>query len=88
MDRSADPDTDPDDHAYTTKCGHYFYRRFDNENNDLVAIEPVELAETGVVHSLVFDSEESLWSLTDLGLIHWDFGKGRDGRRDSVPMVL
>ncbi|KAF2426284.1 hypothetical protein EJ08DRAFT_377351 [Tothia fuscella] len=72
--KSEEADT-TDDKAYTARCGHGYYHSYvcikpdkyvqNQRDRRIVALEPVELPRRGVVYSMGFDGENSLWAWTD-----------------------
>ena len=74
----------PDDEAYTIRTAHGYYHsylRIKGHQKRLVALEPTELPNRGVVYSMEFQSDSELWAFTDSGLVKWYWGAGRTATR-------
>jgi hypothetical protein len=74
-----------DDLAYTVRCGHGYYHSYVRigKNKRIVALHPVELPNCGVVYSMEFMNESSLWAWTDRGLVKWYWGESREALREE-----
>jgi hypothetical protein len=81
-------DTD-DDLAYTTRCGHGYHHSYVRMGKErrIVALHPVELPRLGVVYSMEFMNEHSLWAWTDRGLVSWYWGRGRRALREEKDLI-
>jgi hypothetical protein len=92
--KSEQADTSGSDESYTTRCGHGCYHVYVRvqrtktgpQRNDkrIVALEPIELPNRGVVYSMEFAEDDTLWAWTDKGLVKWHWGGGRDGKRQVM----
>jgi hypothetical protein len=78
-----------DDLAYTTRSGHGYHHSYVRmgEERRIVALHPVELPPLGVVYTMEFMNEDTLWAWTDRGLVKWYWGIGRNGLREERGLI-
>jgi hypothetical protein len=79
-----------DDPAYTTRSGHGYYHSYVRMGKErrIAALLPVELPRLGVVYSMEFMNEDTLWAWTDHGLVKWYWGVGREALREERELIL
>ena len=65
---------------------HYFPAVDYNSRKEIGRLRPVKLKSEGVVHSLCWVGETTLFAITDRALVRWDCGHLADGARRELSL--
>ena len=66
----------------------YFPKRDYNSRKGMGRLRPVRLRSEGVIHSLFWANETTLYAATDEGLVRWDMGHKSSGERENLSLAF